>query len=308
MFPASDDEPSGWVSHARPQPAGRTRARSRELTAARGRGIKDVVIHYPHYPYPEGVSMRSITRLVLPVLVTFAVLTLGIAHTPAWAQEKAAKAEPTQEELAAAVPALDDLHEVIFELWHDAFPDKNTDLIKSLLPDADEKTAALDKAVLPGILRDKQAAWDEGKTNLNAALERLHEAADADDRQGMLDATEAFHSAFERLVRTIRPVIPELDAFHQELYGLYHYYAPEYDLEKIRSATAAMQEKLPALAKAKLPKRLAERQKDFDESVKALDSRVNDLAGIVKTDDKKKILQAVDKVHTAYQRTESVFD
>jgi len=230
------------------------------------------------------------------------------ATSPAQAQEEgAAKKEATEAELTASVPALDDLHEVIFELWHDAWPEKNTDLIKSLLPDADEKTAALDEAALPGILRDKQAAWDEGKAKLKAALKRLHEAAEADDAKAMLDETEAFHAAFEGLIRIVRPAVPELDAFHQELYKLYHYYVPEYDLENIRTAAAAMKEKVPPLAKAKLPKRVADKQEAFDKAVKQLGASVDKLNEIVKTDDKKKVLDAVEKVHDDYQTVEHIF-
>jgi hypothetical protein len=272
-----------------------------------------MAIHYLRYPHPEGVVMRSCKRCVLPALIIVGVLALALVYSPAQAQKEAAKTEATkteatEKELTASVPELHDLHEVVFELWHDAFPDKNTDLIKSLLPAADEKTAALEEAELPGILRDKQAAWDEGKTELKAALKRLHKAAEADDAQAILDETEAFHTAFERLVRLIRPVVPELDAFHQELYKLYHYYAPEYDLEKIREAAAAMQEKVPPLAKAKLPKRVAKRQEDFDQAVKELGASVDALNEVVKTDDKKKVLDAVEKTHDAYQKVEHVFD
>jgi hypothetical protein len=252
--------------------------------------------------------MRSFNRCLLAVLITVCFLTLAWVHSPAQAQEGTAKKEATQEELSAAVPELNQLHDVIYELWHDAFPNKDTDLIKSLLPEADAKTAELDEATLPGILRDKQVAWEDGMVKLKFALKRLHDAADADDAQAMLDATEAFHSAFEGLVRTIRPVIPELDAFHQELYKLYHYYMPEYELEKIRSAAAAMQEKVPPLAKAKLPKRLAKRQEDFEKAVKELGASVDELNEIVKKDDKDKILAAVEKAHSAYQKVEHVFD
>jgi len=222
--------------------------------------------------------------------------------------ECAEKADVTQEELAASVPALSDLHEVVYPLWHTAFPEKDYDLIKKLLPQADSLTAKLDEAKLRGILRDKQAAWDEGKTNLKSALQQLHSAADTNNQQEMLAQTEAFHAAYERLVRTIRPIVPELDAFHQEMYKLYHYYAPQYDLGQIRATVASMQEKLPALKKSQLPKRLTDRQKDFDTAVGQLEAAVTDLAKTAKADDKKTILAAVEKVHSAYQQTERVFE
>ncbi len=72
-------------------------------------------------------------------------------------------AEITQEETTASVPALSDLHEVVFPLWHSAFPEKDLDLIKELLPQLDSLVEKLDQAELPGILRDKTEQWDKGK-------------------------------------------------------------------------------------------------------------------------------------------------
>jgi hypothetical protein len=172
----------------------------------------------------------------------------------------------------------------------------------------DTLVAALDKAPLPGILRDKKETWESGKANLKETLEKLHAAAKADDQEGMLKMVEAFHAGYERLVRSIRPVVPELEAFHQELYKLYHYYMPDYDLAKIREAAAAMADKMGTLKAAKLPERLADRQEEFQADVKELETDVNELNATVKTDAKEKIKAAVDKVHTAYQKTEKIFD
>ena len=222
--------------------------------------------------------------------------------------QQKAKAEITQEELATAVPELRDLHEVVYPLWHSAFPEKDYDLIKELLPQAESLTAKLDKAKLPGILRDKQMVWDQGKENLKASLQDLKNAAESGDKEEMLKHTEAFHAGFERLVRTIRPVVAELDAFHKEMYKLYHYYAPNYELEEIRSTILAMEEKLVPLQQVQLPKRLAERQTGFGIAVQELVAAVNELAKTVKVDDKDAILEAVEKVHSAYQKTERIFN
>lgn len=255
--------------------------------------------------------MRFDHRPLATMITLCAFLALGAtafaSQTPAPAATPGAP-HMTEEETVPSVPALDDLHEVVYEFWHTAFPAKDCDLIRSLLPRADTLTTKLDEAALPGILRDKQAAWDEGKKSLHTALGRLHEAAARGDDAETLAQIEAFHAAYERLVRTIRPVVPELDAFHRELYKLYHYYAPEYDVEKIRSATAAMGERLPALAKAQLPKRLADRQERFERAVKDLDAAVADLSAKVASGDREAILAAVERVHTAYQVTESVFE
>jgi hypothetical protein len=229
------------------------------------------------------------------------------------AQEETAKKAPatteiSQEELSAKVPALGNLHKVIRPLWHEAYPAKDYSMIKKLLPQMDTLVTELDKAPLPGILRDKQEAWEGGKTNLKSILEKLQTAAKADNQEEMLKLTEAFHAGYERLVRTVRPVVPELEAFHQELYKLYHYYTPAYDLEKIRGAAAAMTAKLDTLKAAKLPKRMADRQEKFQAEVSKLETAVNELNATVKSDVKEKIKAAVEKVHTAYQETEKLFD
>ena len=139
-------------------------------------------------------------------------------------------------------------------------------------------------------------------------MDSLKQAVETGNRQEMLNQTEAFHAGFERLMRIVRPVIPELDDFHKEMYKLYHYSAPNYDLEAIRSNVMAMQEKLLPLKEAPLPKRLADREDEFETAVIKLEAAVNELAEVMKDDDKDKILEAVEKAHTAYQKTEHIFD
>jgi hypothetical protein len=243
------------------------------------------------------------------------ILALGMALSAhavlaqeATAQKAPAKADINEQELTAKVPALGNLHKVIRPLWHDAYPAKDYAKIKELLLQADTLVAELDKAVLPGILRDKQEMWDAGKADMKAILGKLHAAAKADNQEEMLKLTEAFHAGFERLVRTVRPAVPELEAFHQELYKLYHYYTPAYDLEKIRGAAAAMTERLDTLKAAKLPKRVADRQEKFQAEVAKLEAAVRELNATVKADAREEIKAAVEKVHTAYQETEKLLE
>jgi hypothetical protein len=221
--------------------------------------------------------------------------------------DKAAATIPAAE-VTAQVPELDNLHEVIYQLWHEAYPARDYAKIKELLPQADDLTAKLDAAALPGILRDKQVPWDAGKVKLKESLAMLHSVADANDEEGMLKETEAYHAAFEGLMRTIRPIVPALDAFHQELYKLYHYHAPAYDIAAIRTQAKAMQARIPALAEATLPTRLAERKAAFDAAVKSLSAEVDALVKTAEKDDKDAVLAAVEKVHTAYVKTEKIFD
>lgn len=223
-------------------------------------------------------------------------------------EKQEGRPEITQEELTAAVPELRELHEVIYPLWHNAYPEKDYALIKELLPQAESLTAKLDAAKLPGILRDKQEAWDQGKEFLQSSLKNLKKAVETGNKVEMLKQVEAFHAGFERLVRTIRPIMPELEAFHQELYKLYHYHAPSYDLEGIRTAVQAMRDKIPPLKHVQLPRRLAKKQSEFNNSVQELENTVNDLAEAVKKEIKEAILGRVERVHTAYQKAQSIFD
>ncbi|MFB0564616.1 MAG: hypothetical protein ACETWK_02935 [Candidatus Aminicenantaceae bacterium] len=163
------------------------------------------------------------------------------------------------------------------------------------------KTSRLSDDVNPGKLCEIQCH----PQNQIPIFKKAVESGNMDD---MLKHTEAFHAGFERLVRTIRPVVAELDSFHKEMYKLYHYYAPNYELKEIRATVQAMQEKLVPLQKVQLPKRLAERQVDYKTAVNELEAAVTELATIVKVDNKDAILEAVEKVHSAYQKTEHIFD
>jgi len=256
--------------------------------------------------------MKGFGRFLAIGLVALALCVI-LAGQMVWAQQPATtKNAPapaiTDEEITAAVPALNDLHKVVHPLWHDAYAKKDYALIKELLPRADTLVAALDAAKLPGILREKQEAWDAGKANLKSVLGQLHDAAKTDNQEQMLKQTAAFHAAFEHLARTIHPVVPQLAAFHQELYKLYHYYTPQYDLAKIREAAAAMEAKVPALKEAQLPKPLADRQEKYNAAVLKLESAVKEFSATAKTDAKEKILAAEEKVHAAYQEIEKIFD
>jgi len=235
-------------------------------------------------------------------------IVLGLLIVFSCGEKKIPTPEITQEELTAAVPELSDLHSAVYPLWHDAFPNKDYAHIKELLPELDSLTAKVETAKLPGILQDKKDNWEAGKEKLVANLKKLHEAAEADNKEEMLAQTEAFHSNYEKLVRTIRPLVKELDSFHQEMYKLYHYYMPNYDLEKIREIVTAMQEKLTPLKEAKLHRRLEDRKEQFDAAVAELETAVNKFAEAAQKDDREAIKEAAENVHTCYQGCEEIFN
>jgi hypothetical protein len=210
-------------------------------------------------------------------------------------------------ETEASVPALDNFHEVIFKIWHEAWPNKNTVLLQKLSPDVEKGIGEVAAAKLPGILRDKQAAWEDGLQKLKAAGADYKAAAGAKDDAKLMAAAEILHSRFEQLVRAIRPPLEELESFHAVLYMLYHHYLPKFEVESIRKAATELTQKMAALNSAKLPERRKDKDPEFQSKRAQLSQSVAALEAVAKTGDPKAIRDAVEKVHANYQALEHIF-
>jgi len=254
-------------------------------------------------------------------LVSLALLAAPAAADPAPAPpaavaaaappaEAAARetAECSDAELKAEVPALSDFHEVIYPLWHDAWPNKNFGLMKELLPQIKAHVAAVQKAELPGILRDKQGKWDEGVAGVAVSAGALEQALAQDDQQGALDAAEALHAGFEGLVRTVRPRLKELDAYHQVLYRIYHYDWPQKNRAALRQHAAELAASCEPLQAAAVPKRFAAKEAQLRESIAALCAATAELQALGDGAEEKALGDAVEKVHARYQACEQMFD
>lgn len=244
------------------------------------------------------------TRRALLTTTLFAViLTLPLAL----AEQVPAGAPPAHAETSWQVPELFAFHDVIATIWHEAWPAKDVAQLKALLPEVKSGAAKVAGAALPGILRDKQAAWDEGVAALQRTVADYEAAAAGDDGAKLLAAAEALHAQFEKLVRTIRPVTKEIDAFHQVLYQLYHHQLDPYDAAAVTASVTRLQEKMAVLAKAPLPERFAAKTAAYEEARAALGRKVEAFAAAVATGDAAKAKAAAETMHTAYVRLESVF-
>jgi len=217
--------------------------------------------------------------------------------------------ENKNDETKAEVKELIEFHDVIYKLWHTAWPEKNISMMKSLMRPIDEGFEKIKYAELPGILRDKKEKWDEGVRKLDAIIERYRAALVKNDTSAVLKAAEQLHSQYEYLVRIIKPVIKELDSFHQELYMLYHYYITDYDYDKIKKSAEILKTKMNELMNAKLPVRLENKKKEFNKYKIELNNAVKKLNSLVKKGNvKKDIINAVEEVHSKYQNLEKIFD
>ena len=248
------------------------------------------------------------------ILVSF-ILTLFAASCAE--KEQNQKAEPAadavvqtpQTETKSEVPELWAFHDVIYQLWHEAWPAKDTEMLTQLIPEIEKGFAKLSAATLPGILRDKQTAWSEGIQKMKRIIEEYKVAAGAGEKEALLKTAEDLHTQFENLVRIVRPVMKEIDTFHQELYMLYHYYMPEYDAEKITSSTTELIKRMQALNEAQLPPRLKGKQQTFDQAKKSLNTALAQLQeAITDGSDKETVIAAIESVHTGYQELIGIFE
>jgi NADH dehydrogenase/NADH:ubiquinone oxidoreductase subunit G len=239
-----------------------------------------------------------VKRWLIPAALAFGLWAAGVG---AFLQER-------PEEAVASVPALDAFHEVIFKIWHEASPRKDTTMLCQLLPEVDKGIAQVAAAQLPGILRERKAAWEEGVKKLQDAGAEYKAAATAKDDARLLAAAEKLHSQFEALRRVTRPALQELDDFHAVLYMLYHHYLPDKDMQKIRSSAAELKQKMVALNAVQLPERLKQKEPEFQAARKKLSGSVDDLAASLQTNAEPKIQAAIDELHSNYQALERVFE
>jgi len=228
---------------------------------------------------------------------TIAFVLFAVAAWPVLAQET----EGTVPELAA-------FHEVIYPIWHTAYPEKDIAMLKSLVPQVNELAAKVFTAKLPGILRDKQAKYDAGLAEFRASVEAYAAAAKGSDDKAMLDAAEVLHAKYERLVRILQPVLKEMDAFHKVLYVVYHTDLPAKDWAAVRAAAPDLKAKAEAVTAAKLPTRLQPKTEAFTEASGELVKAATVLAGLGPEADGAAVEQAVQKLHSRYQDLEKIFD
>lgn len=239
-------------------------------------------------------------------------LALMLTAPAAWAGDTqavpAAGAVCSDAELTSQVPALSEFHEVIAPLWHDAWPAKNLNQMRELLPEIDADIAALRKTELPGILRDKKPQWDEGVAACATHAAALRKALDAKQEQPALDAAEALHASYEGLARTIRPRMQELDAYHQVLYRVYHFDRPNKDLSALALHSQEMVAQCATLTAATIPKRYEAKAGQLKTRFADLCAATQDLNTACAGKDEKAVDAAVERVHTAYRDCEQAFE
>ncbi len=239
--------------------------------------------------------MTKRSRLLIAAVAALAVLG-------AWAQEKA----PATSETEGTVPELTAFHEIIYPIWHTAYPEKDIAALKSYVPKINELAANVYAAKLPPILHEKEAKWQAGLAEFRKAVDAYGAAAKGTDEQALLNAAESLHMRYEMLVRAIRPVLPEMDEFHKVLYVVYHKDLPDKKWDEVRKAAPVLLSKAEAVAKAQLPKRFEAKSADFQAASAALVEAARELAGTA--NDGPALEKAVNKVHAKYEALSKIFE
>jgi len=206
------------------------------------------------------------------------------------------------------VPELDEFHEVMYPIWHTAYPAKDYDALKKYVDEVNVKAKAVYSATLPGIQREKQLKWNEGVMQFQSAVEDYNKYAAADNNEGLLKAAENLHSKYEALVRIIRPVLKEMDDFHKTLYVVYHDYLPNKSYKKLGKVTDDLVKKAKAITTAKLPARLESKGDTFRLAALELEISTLELKISSMKNNKSSIDTAVESMHTKYQNLEAIFE
>jgi hypothetical protein len=234
------------------------------------------------------------------VLILSLVL-LGLAGALAAAQDM-------KSETSGEIPELSAFHEIIYPIWHTAYPSKDYAALRGFVPRINELAAKIDTVKLPAILHEKTAKWNEALAQFKAAVETYDKAAAGQDDATLLNAAEALHAKYEGMVRAIRPVLAEMDAFHQALYIVYHKYAPEKQYDKIRGASGDLLAKAEAVAKAQLPKSREAKAEVFKKAAAELVDAARALDAAGKNHDHEGMEKGVDVLHAKYQALEKLFE
>jgi len=219
-----------------------------------------------------------------------------------------AQQETAERETESSIPELEAFHEVIYPIWHTAYPSKDTKALRGFVEQINALAQKVYAAELPGILRDKADKWKQGLAEFRQAVEAYNAAAKATDDQALLSATEALHTKYEMLVRTMAPLTKDVDEFHKLLYIIYHKYLPDKKWAAIKSTAPELAGLAEPLSTGTLPKRLEARADQYKAAATALHQAAKDLAVKCQGNDTAAIEAAILKVHTKYQELEKVFN
>jgi hypothetical protein len=219
-----------------------------------------------------------------------------------------AAAQDMKSETSGEIPALSAFHEIIYPIWHTAYPSKDYAALRGFVSQVDSLAANIYAIKLPAILHEKTAKWNAALAQFKAAVIAYDKAAATKDDAALLNAAEALHAKYEGLVRAIRPVLAEMDVFHQALYVVYHKYASAKQYDEIRGASADLLAKAEAVAQAHLPKSREAKSEAFKKAAAELVDAAKSLDAAGRNHDHDGMDKGVERLHAKFQALEKLFE
>jgi hypothetical protein len=212
------------------------------------------------------------------------------------------------QEPATSVPELEKFHDVIMPMWHTAYPAKDYAALRKISSDVEAGVATIATAKLPGIFREKEAAWAKGIVALKAASAAYVKAAAGTDDKALLLAAEKLHTVYEAQGQIIRPVVPEMNEFHKTMYVVQHTFVPEKKWGEVCKLSGDLQTKAEAVAKATLPKRVEAKTDAYKKETSQLVADAKALVAACKANQPAGIEKATDTLHARYEGLGKIFE
>ena len=237
--------------------------------------------------------------MFIPLLLVLLAVSASPYPKAAW---------PTQaQETESRIPELDAYHDIIYPIWHTAYPEKDYAALRKYAPEVRALAEKIFGAALPGILRDREAKWKDGLALFKKSVDDYAAAAAGNDDAALLAAAEALHAKYEALNRIISPVLKEMDEFHKAFYVVFHKDLVEKNYSRIKAVSGDLKAKAEAVAGAVLPKRLEAKSGQFKAAAAELVRAAIEFESLCRAGDEAGIEAAVDKLHAKYQDLEKLF-
>jgi hypothetical protein len=214
-----------------------------------------------------------------------------------------------QSEITSKVQELSDFHDIIYPMWHEAYPAKDYNALKGFVPKIKSNIESINSVKLPGILREKESAWKTQLNELNSSAQYYYAAASSNNNTDLLTAAEKLHSSYEKMVMVLRPALKEIDDFHQTLYVIYHKLLPDSKYDEIAALTGTLITKAEAIVnypQDKLKTRLGHNLGAYNVSAEKLYKSVTFLKETLKSNDPEKKKEAIESMHKAYEDLDSL--
>lgn len=213
------------------------------------------------------------------------------------------------DEVVSTVPELDALHEVVHQMWHDAYPNKDVNMLKDLLPLMQTSVEKIYKVELPPLLNESKDRWNQNVEKLRGSSEKYKRAIEENDEDKLLEATGEIHSEYEMFVRIVTPVTKEIGEFHKMLFRIYDNYLPNDNTDKLNSAIDDLVILADSLMNSKLPKWAADKNDEFVLSADNLYNSTLDLQELKDSDaGKKQIENGVEVVDVNFKKLVALFE